>query len=646
MPVIVPMKKVSLVVQDRHRDAALARLRDVGVMHVELSKAPSERLSEIAERRARTEKALGLIKRPISKKAPPKKDAAQFNRRSSDRAGNPESEPYSVDALNALERPNLVDFLLEKGRELKELEERHAALAKERGRVAPWGEFDPADLEHLALNGVFAYLYELTPETFKSVPRETRFIKVSEGKGAVHIMVLDAKIPDVKPFRVPEVSLSRLDAELMETKGKLDELNALIKNLADRLPALERMMAEVQGDFDFERVRTELEAVEGVPEGFGLSYLTGFVPAEELGGLKAAAAGNGWALAADEPGLEDATPTELRCNGFTKLVSPLTGFLELLPGYHERDVSGWFLLFVTIFFGMILGDAAYGAMFFLIALIGILKTAKSGVPLGLRMLMLLGIGNIAWGTVTASWFAIDYWLLPPFLISLSVPHLTTAALERGAGTPPEVVGQNMQLFCFSLALLHLSVARLGSIAKRMRAKDLRWLADLGSIGMLAGMYNVILFLVVSAPERGGVFALQDAAIYALAGGFALTFLFSYYERNLGQSILGSLKNIFPVVLGVTGIFSDIMSYVRLWAVGMAGFALANAFNTMAGGMLGGFLVFAGVLVLVAGHGLNVVLNMLSVLVHGVRLDILEFSGHAGLTWSGVPYRPFAKSAGK
>jgi V/A-type H+-transporting ATPase subunit I len=101
-----------------------------------------------------------------------------------------------------------------------------------------------------------------------------------------------------------------------------------------------------------------------------------------------------------------------------------------------------------------------------------------------------------------------------------------------------------------------------------------------------------------------------------------------------------------VVLGVTGIFSDIMSYVRLWAVGMAGFALAEAFNSMAGPMLGGFLIFAGMLVLVAGHGLNIVLNILSVLVHGVRLNILEFSGHAGLTWSGIPYRPFADAARK
>jgi len=632
---IVPMKKVSLVVQDRHKDEALVRLREVGVMHIEMSKAPSDRLPEIIERRTRTENAIGLIK---SVKVQPKKDVAPpFGRRVSDKTGSEELEPYSADAVNTPQRPNLVELMLKMGEERRGLEESYADLIREHGRIAPWGEFDPADLEYLALNGVCAYLYELSPEMFRNIPRETRYIKIGEGKSLVYLMVLDGKIPGVQPFRVPEKPLSQIAVEMQETKDRLDALNARIESFADRRPVLERMMVDVQKDIDFERARTELERVEGVPSELGISYLTGFVPAEELNRLKIVASKNNWALAADDPGIEDATPTELKNNAVTRLISPLTGFLELLPGYHERDVSGWFLLFVTIFFGIILGDAAYGLIFFLIAMIGIIKTARNGVPLGLRMLMVFAIGNIAWGTVTASWFAIQHSLLPQFLIDLSVPALTTAT-----GTPQSVVNENLQVFCFSLALLHLGIARLGGVIKKLRGRDLRFLADLGSIGMLVGMYSVILFLVVSS-ER---FPIPPVAMYALAGGFALSFLFSYYERNILQSILGSLKNIFPVVLGVTGIFSDIMSYVRLWAVGMAGFALAEAFNTMAGPMLGSFLVFAGALVLVAGHGLNIVLNTLSVLVHGVRLNILEFSGHAGLTWSGIPYRPFAEPARK
>ena len=631
---IVPMKKVSLVVQDSRRDAALSKLREVGVMHIEMTKAPSEKLAEIAERRARVESAIALVK-PF--KIQPKKDDGQSKgrQRSSDKTGSEEQEPYSLDAVNNPARQDTVSFLLEKGEERGKLEERYAALAKERGRVAPWGEFDPADVEYLALNGVCVYFYELGPEALRGVPDDVRFIKIREGKQSTLVMALDAKIPGAHHFVIPEKKLSQLDAELAKTKEELDALNRFIGTLADRRPALERILVEVQRDFDFERARTELEKVEGVPAGFGISYLSGFAPSAEIGRLKAMAASDGWAIAAADPGPEDAPPTKLKNNAVTGLISPLTGFLELLPGYHERDVSGWFLLFVTIFFGIILGDAAYGIIFLLIALIGIVKTAKKGVPLGLRMLLIFAIGNIAWGTVTASWFAMDYNLLPQVLVNLSLPQLSIAR-----GTPQYLVDENLQVFCFSLALLHLGIARLGGVVKKLRSKDMRFLADIGSIGMLVGMYNVILMLVVNA-ER---FPIQQAAMVALAGGFALSFLFSYYERNIGQSVLGSLKNIFPVVLGVTGIFSDIMSYVRLWAVGMAGFALAAAFNTMAGPMLGGFLIAAGALVLIAGHGLNIVLNTLSVLVHGVRLNILEFSGHAGLTWSGIPYKPFAEPA--
>ncbi|MCL2557299.1 MAG: V-type ATP synthase subunit I [Treponema sp.] len=634
---IVPMKKIGLVVQDACKDEALASLRDVGVMHIELSKAPSPRLGEIATRKARIESALALIK-PFKMPAP-KNDAPQAGRRSVDRHGNAEDEPYSIDAVDAIARPDLVELMLGLGEEREKLDERISALAKERARIAPWGEFDPEGLDILARGGVRARLYELSLEAFRAVPEEIKYLKLSEGKSAVRIMALDDEIPGADPLRVPEKPLSAVTEELRKAREELVALEARIKGFVTRRPVLQKLMDEAQGDFDFERARTELEPVADVPQGMGISYLTGFAPAGEMARLKEAAVKNSWALSASDPTLEDAPPTQLKNNAFTRLVTPLTGFLELLPGYHERDVSGWFLLFVTIFFGMILGDAAYGAIFTLIALLGILKTAKKGVPVALKMLLLFGLGNLAWGTVTASWFAVDHALLPRFLVALSLPQLSTAH-----GTSEAMVNQNLQLFCFTLALAHLGIARLGGFINGMRKKDPRCLADLGSVGMLIGIYNVVLFLVVSNDERG--FPIQTAALYALIIGFALSFLFAYYEKNLLQSILGSLKNIFPVVLGVTGIFSDIMSYIRLWAVGLAGFALASAFNGMAGPMLGSFLIFAGVLILAAGHGLNIALNTLSVLVHGVRLNILEFSGHARLTWSGIPYRPFARASGK
>ena len=109
----------------------------------------------------------------------------------------------------------------------------------------------------------------------------------------------------------------------------------------------------------------------------------------------------------------------------------------------------------------------------------------------------------------------------------------------------------------------------------------------------------------------------------------------------------SCKGIITVLLGVVNIFSDIISYIRLWAVGLAGAAISNTVNTMAGPLFGHALLFVFALLLcVGGHGLNMILNLLSVIVHGVRLNTLEFSSQLGMSWSGIKYAPFAEAESK
>ena len=133
-------------------------------------------------------------------------------------------------------------------------------------------------------------------------------------------------------------------------------------------------------------------------------------------------------------------------------------------------------------------------------------------------------------------------------------------------------------------------------------------------------------------------------ISLIAIGFVMSFVFSNYEGSVIKSILESLKNIISVLLGVVNVFSDIVSYIRLWAVGLAGAAISNTVNTLAGPILGHAILFAAaILLLVFGHGLNMILNLLSVIVHGVRLNTLEFSQHLGNSWSGKKYQPFSEN---
>jgi len=196
--------------------------------------------------------------------------------------------------------------------------------------------------------------------------------------------------------------------------------------------------------------------------------------------------------------------------------------------------------------------------------------------------------------------------------------------------------QTLFEFCFALGLIQLTIGHIISIVRNIRSPQI--LGHIGSIAMLCGMYVVVLSLVVSA-ER---YQINQPVMIAVGGGFALNFIFSNYQTGIGQSIVDSLKNIITMFLGVVNVFADIMSYIRLWAVGLAGSAISATVNQMAGPALGSFLIFLGVLLLFFGHGLNYIMNVLSVIVHGVRLNTLEFSNHVGLTWAGFKYEPFAE----
>jgi V/A-type H+-transporting ATPase subunit I len=252
------------------------------------------------------------------------------------------------------------------------------------------------------------------------------------------------------------------------------------------------------------------------------------------------------------------------------------------------------------------------------------------------MLSLFGISNFLWGIFTCSWFGLDTAILPAVLRSLALPLISTAA-----GTPQEVVDKNLMTFCFSIALSQLTIAHIMSIVTNIKNRNIKFFADIGQLAMLWGMYDVVLSLVVN----GGFGYVHMPMMYLMSGGFLLVFIFGYYEGSVGKSVISSVKNIISVVLGITNVFSDIMSYIRLWAVGLAGASIAQTVNSMAGPMVThlAFAIF-GIVLFGFGHCFNMVLNVLSVLVHGVRLNTLEFSTHVGLGWTGFAYKPFAKRA--
>jgi len=643
---IVPMKKICLLVQDKSHEETIKKLRAAGVVHLEKRNIPLDSTSSALKRKTKVETAIGLIqdfkppkKKPRGKDEGPLIERRQKpiglhrGRRAEDIFGTDDESPYSYEAVKAKPRPYLPDLMNKIGDERKAIKERETIIGREILRIEGWGNFNPTIIEEISKT-LPVYLYELPVDLFNRLDKDIKYIKIKSDKTIVRILVFEKMIPNAAPFQLPQKSLNEYKDEIEKYNLELKEIDKELEHYADRKQALLKEMEQVEYDLEFETAVAGLNKVDDLPANQGLCWLTGYVPAEDLALVKKVASQNGWALSAeDPPETDEYVPTKLKNNKFVQLITPITNFLDINPGYREVDISPIFLTFFCIFFAMLFGDAAYGLIITTMAIIGIILALKNrkAVSTAVKMLLLLGLLNTIWGVLTCSWFAMDTKLLPDFLKNISLSYISSAK------TDDAIVSQNLQVFCFSLALVHLIIAHIVVIFK---CKSLKIFGELGTIGMLLGMYNVVLFLIVSTADRQISVFPMPMTIYLIGGGFALSFIFSSYEGSILKSILTSCQNFISVVLGVVNVFSDIMSYIRLWAVGLAGAAIAQTINGMAGPMLGSFLIFAGIILLIFGHGLNMVLNVLSVLVHGVRLNTLEFSGHVGLAWSGTAYKPF------
>lgn len=624
---IVPMKKVSLVVLEKEKKQALEKLRKLKLVHVEDLTGNGENLSKLKSTYNMMERAFFLIS-DIKVKG---KDVIQV----------------SLTKEEAVEKAS--QFL-----ELLSLKKNYEDLitgnTKEIERFSRWGDVDPADLRFLAEKGYFLFLYEIPTEYYSLIPETEKVLKVFSDKNLVRFILVsdNGNVPQDLPSQavlvtLPSKSTRLLREENEDYKSKIKAIERQINSFSACKTGIEKNLKILEKEIEFENIYSGMDGEEG--EGsLRLSWLTGFVPAKELKKVEVLAKQEKWGFLSDEPGEEDAVPTKLENNKVVSLIYPVSDFLGTVPGYREYDISGWFLLFFSLFFGMIFGDGGYGLLITLISVFAIIKNHKKNLQ-PFILLLILGLTTTLWGMLTCNWFGVPPQSLPESLKPLLF-KLDWNWISNASSLPEDTVTQNLQIFCFTIALVQLAVAHIKGIVRNIRS--LKCLGEAGSLFMLMGIYYLVLNMVVSS-ERfpfdlvlfGDIKA--SSIMFPLIGvGFGLSFIFSNYEGSVLKSVLESLKNIISVLLGVVNVFSDIVSYIRLWAVGLAGAAIANTVNEMAGPILGGFVIFLGILLLGFGHGLNMILNVLSVIVHGVRLNTLEFSSHLGMTWSGFKYKPFSE----
>jgi V/A-type H+-transporting ATPase subunit I len=413
---------------------------------------------------------------------------------------------------------------------------------------------------------------------------------------------------DAEPVRLPERSLQETASRIAECEDELARNQERLEKHAHDYPAVAALLREVEEEVGF------IEARAGMGASKAVAYLSGFCPADTVPLVERAASEQGWGLKVEEPGAEDPAPTLIRNPRWVNIIRPVFDFMGIAPGYDEVDISSVFLLFFSLFFGMIVGDAGYGLIFLALTLAG-RKAMNKGAPQLVFLLLVMSTCTIVWGLMTGTFFSMSR--LPTVLDAAKIDWLRD--------------NDNIMFLCFLIGAIHLTIAH-GWNALRIRNTP----QALAQVGWICNTWAM--FFVTRAMVLGHGFPPFLMPLFLT--GVVLIAVFMTPFKALKREAFNHVM----LPLDLISNFVDVISYVRLFAVGLATYAVGNAFNGMAvGGGVDG--VVAGVmaaLVLFLGHTLNIVMAAMGVLVHGIRLNTLEFSGHLGMQWTGLPYRPFKK----
>jgi V/A-type H+/Na+-transporting ATPase subunit I len=603
---IVPMARIQVAVRWEDQDALLRVLARLGAVHmvpVDVAAAvPSE---TIAAEQGRVGRALQILghHRP---------------------AGRPP----------ALEPARAVQLAASIQRRLERRRARLARLRRRLERLAFWGDVTREQLDDLERAGTPVRVFSVPAARLDEVQGEL----VQPLGPTVGGRVLVAVVGDPARLRVPpdtqvvprparDPAALRAEVRSLQRDGRRDERR--LARLAHLVPELEALRASVDEAAQWSVARHSALEAEG------LLAFQGWVPTDEAPRLAAELerAGLAAALQWTLPQAGETPPTLIR---YPRWARPIRGLFDLLgtvPGYNELDVSGFFMIALPLFAGIIIGDAGYGLIFLLLPLLFRRRLLDILGDNRLVLLLSFGAAALVWGAVTGVWLGVT----PEELVATGGPAaglgewLYRLQWIRGS---EEQMRATMIKICFVIGSVHLIAAHLRRFAALAPAQEA--LAEIGWCLVLAAMVGLIWILFFGEDEALPAL-LRPAVVAGLIAGLTLVIGFMAPHANplkrLGLGIAGSL-------LPLINAFGDTLSYIRLMAVGLATHYIAAAFNTLSFSLAGAATWFAGAPVLAFGHLLNLALVLLAIFAHGVRLNMLEFSSNAGVQWSGYPYRPF------
>lgn len=579
------MKKYTFLVFHRDYEPFLEQLRELGVVHI-------------------TQKAAGLIEDNEALQAALQRE----------------------DELRRLLKQGAPDQLIN---ERSNIQERIAAAQEAAKQASIWGEFDAARIAELKEAGYALRFFECATKAFQpewgiavnEKGGKTYFVQIGEG--------LDLSETTASELPVPEKSEAAWLQEIEHLKGLYAAADARIvawqkANMDD----LQAQLTEARQQIDWQKVTL---STDKLAEG-ALCLFEGFCPIDKEPELNAMLAEAQVYYEETDPEKEDATPIELKNNFFTRLFEPITR-LYSLPNYAELDPTPFFAPFFMLFFGLCLGDGGYGLVILLAGIAVILKAPKLKEWGWLGVFM--GATTMIVGILTGMFFGInleEVAFLAPVKQYFITETNATVHFMGGSYHP-------MMVFAILIGIFQILFAMGFKVVKitlrdgfKYAAYDCAWLVALVT-------------LIVWAATASSLSTIGLYCIYVILGICALFILFySNPDRKiLLVNIGGGLWGTYNMVSGLLG---DVLSYIRLFALGLAGGILGNVFNALAlqaGEALPGWIGWLPtLLILVFGHTLNFALCLISSVVHPMRLTFVEFYKNAGFEGGGREYKPFKK----
>ena len=597
---IVDMQKVAILSIASEEAKLLKQLRELGVLHITQKEKPERRSKDSVSDRIKVEQGVvnTLLNCPKSSKTPDL-SPEEIIKKVQDLTSS-----ISADTENAQKLKNQLELL------------------------SAWGDFDPSVIRELRKSGVIVKLYSCQEEQEPEAPYGVIKQVIAKTKGQVYFALcgredFTLELPEVS---LPEKSTRELKLEYEGLLNRAENSRKELNGMRGAVPVLEKYLKVLEREYAY------ASAFDSVTVEGRIVYLEGFVPDPEMPKLIETAKTEGWGLWYEKADRNDpAVPTLLDLPGWLKPVKVVFDFIDAMPGYNECDVSLPVMIYFTLFFSIIVGDAGYGLIYLIASIILKLKVKARAAQPAIIFLIILSCGTVVWGLLNGAFFGISKEALPVFLRGL--PCLQG---EKSMAC--------VQWFCFAVALTHLAGARIwrAIIAGSVREA----LGNLGWMFFLTCNFFAIITMIVGDTfpfvEHTG---LQSFPVWCYAGGIigaVLILLFSVNWGNIGDVLYTPFNFI--------NSFVDVLSYIRLFAVGLSGTYIAQCFNDMGSMLYAGqtgwkLIVFGlcGALVIVIGHVLNIVLGMMSVLVHGLRLNTLEFSNHMQINWEGKAYKPFSES---